>query len=64
MTRRAGKDFSVVLHVTGEPTEAWYAEIAQLLADIVGPWQTLRPDGNLNDPDVAVADIGSASEEM
>lgn len=33
------------LHATGEPTEAWCAEVAQLLADLVGPWQALVSRG-------------------
>jgi hypothetical protein len=38
-------DVVVSLHVTGEPTDGWCAEVAQLLVDLVGPWQALANGG-------------------
>jgi hypothetical protein len=43
--RRKQPDVSVMLHVTGEPTDGWCAEVTQLLVDLVGPWQALASGG-------------------
>lgn len=43
--RRKNTDVVVSLDVTGESTEVWCAEVAQLLVDLVGPWQVLVSGG-------------------
>ena len=44
-SRRHHTDVVVSLHVSGEPTEEWFAAIAELLVDLVGPWQALANGG-------------------
>jgi len=39
--RRAATDPLLILHAEGEPDDAWYEQMGQLLVDLFGPWEDL-----------------------
>ena len=39
--RQTATDPPLILHIEGEPDDAWYEEMGQLLVNLLGPWEAL-----------------------